>query len=80
MPLSSFVIEFKITGPGVVRTIPGWTERGSQRRALPRTAGSLAAGCQLKGVILVAAINSHRLIEESEDVVKEVNRTGIRVS
>ena len=72
--LSCFVIELKITGSGVVRTIPGGTERGSERRALPRTAGSLAASRHLKGVVRVAAGDVARVVGVRESVVKEIHR------
>ena len=73
MILSSFVVELKITGSWVVRTIPGWTERGSERRALSRTAGSLAASRHLKGVVRVAAGDVARVVRVCEGVVKEVH-------
>ena len=73
MILSSFVIEPHITGSGVFRTIPRGTERGSERRALPRTAGSLAASRHLKGVVRVAAGDVARVVGKCEGVVKEVH-------
>ena len=74
MILSCFVVELKITGSGVVRTLPGWTERGPERRALPRTAGSLAASHVLRGVVRVAADDVARVFGVCERVVKEVHR------
>ena len=71
--LSCFVVELKITGSGVVRTLPGWTERGPERRALPRTAGSLAASHVLRGVVRVAAGDVARVFGVCERVVKEVH-------
>ena len=73
MILSSFLIEVNITGSGVVRTLPGGTERGPERRALPRTAGSLAASRHLKGVVRVAAGDGASVFRVGEGVVKEVN-------
>ena len=73
MILSSFVVELKITGSWVVRTIPGWTERGSERRALSRTAGSLAASRHLKGVVRVAAGYVGHVLGVCERVVKEIH-------
>ena len=76
MILSSFVVELKITGSWVVRTIPGWTERGSERRALPRTAGSLAASRHLKGVVRVAAGDVARVVGEGKSIVEEIHGGG----
>ena len=73
MILSSFVVELKITGSWVISTIPGWTERGSERRALPRTAGSLAASCHLNGVVRVAAGDVACVLGVCESVVKEIH-------
>ena len=71
--LSCFVAELKITGSGVVRTIPGGTERGSERRALPRTAGSLATSHYLGGVVRVAAGDVACVVGEGECIVKEIH-------
>ena len=76
MILSSFVVELKITGSWVVRTIPGWTERGSERRALPRTAGSLAASRHLRGVVRVAAGDVARVVGEGKSIVEEIHGGG----
>ena len=72
--LSSIVTELKITASGVVRTIPRGTERGPKRRALPRTAGSLAASHHLKGVVRVAAGDVARVVGVCEGIVKEIHR------
>ena len=74
MILSSFLIELQITGS---RTIPRGTKRGSKRRALPRTAGSLAASHVLRGVVRVAAGDVARVVGVCERVVKEVHREGV---
>ena len=76
--LSSFVAELKITGSGVISAIPGGTERGSERRALPRTAGSLAASRHLRGVVRVAAGDLAHLIGRCEGIVKEIHRGDSR--
>ena len=80
MILGSFVIEFKITGSRVVRTIPGWAERGPECRALPRAAGSLAASRHLKAVVRVAAGDVAHIVGESEGVVEEIHGGGSGVS
>ena len=49
------MVEINLTGSGVVRTIPGWTKRGPESRAMAGTACSLAANRHLKGVVRVAA-------------------------
>ena len=56
------------------------TECGTQSRAASSTTGSASAGGKLQCVVLVAAIDGHGVVEEGEDVVKEVNRAGICVS
>ena len=53
--LRIFTSELKITGSGVIGTLPGWTERGPERRALPRTAVSAATSHHLRGAVRVAA-------------------------
>ena len=73
MILSCFVAELKITRSWVISAIPGWTERGSERRALPRTAGSLAASRYLGGVVRVAAGDLARVLGEGECNVKEIH-------
>ena len=67
------VVELKITGSWVVRTVPGGTERGPESRALPRTAGSPAASHILRGVVRVAAGDVDRVVGVGESVVKEIH-------
>ena len=74
---SRFVVELKITGSGVVRAVLGGTERGPERGALPGTAGSPAASCQLSGVVQVAAGDVARVVGVCEGVVKEVHGGGV---
>ena len=66
--------EVKITGSGVISAIPRGTERGSESRALPRTAGSLAASHILRGFVRVAAGDVTRVVGVCEGVVKEIHR------
>ena len=69
--------ELKITGSGVISTIPRGTERGSESRALPRTAGSLAASHHLKGVVRVAAGDVARVVGVCESTVKEIHGCAV---
>ena len=71
--LCIFTSELKITGSGVVGALPWGTERGPERRALPRTAGSLAASYHLKGVVLEAAGDLARVVGICESIVKEIH-------
>ena len=72
--LRIFASELEITGSGVIGALSRGTERGSERRALPRTAGSLAASRYLGGVVRVAAGDVARVVGVCERVVKEVHR------
>ena len=71
--LRIFASELQITGSGVISALSRGTERGPERRALPRTAGSLAASRHLKGVVRVAAGDVARVVGEGEGVVKEIH-------
>ena len=71
--LCIFASEFEITGSGVIGALSRGTERGSERRALPRTAGSLAASHYLGGVVRVAAGDVARVVGEGERIVKEIH-------
>ena len=71
--LRIFTSELKITGSGVISALSRGTERGSERRALPRTAGSLAASYHLKGVVLEAAGDLARVVGICESIVKEIH-------
>ena len=75
LTLSNFTDEFKVnfTGSRIVRAIPGWTERGPECRALPRTAGSLAASRHLRGVVPMATGDVAHAVGEGEDNVKEIH-------
>ena len=53
--------------------VPRGTERGSQCRAASSAAGAETAAGELDRVVLVAAIDSHGLVDEGEDVVEEVD-------
>ena len=75
--LRIFTSELKITCFGVISALSRGTERGPERRALPRTAGSLAASRHLKGVVRVAAGDVARVLGVCERVVKEVHREGV---
>ena len=72
------MVEINLTGSGVFRTIPGWTKRGPESRALASTACTLAASCHLKGVVRVAAGDVARVVGEGEGVVKEIHGGGCR--
>ena len=67
------MVKVDLTGSRVFRTIPGWTERGPERRALPRAAGSLAASRHLRGVVRVAAGDVARVVGVGESGVKEIH-------
>ena len=71
--LSCFVAEHEITSSGVISALSRGTERGPERRALPRTAGSLAASHYLGGVVRVAAGDIARVVGEGECIVKEIH-------
>ena len=71
--LCIFASEFESTGSGVIGALSRGTERGSKRRALPRTAGSLAASHHLGGVVRVAAGDVARVVGEGECIVKEIH-------
>ena len=75
--LRIFASELKITRFGVISALSRGTERGPERRALPRTAGSLAASRHLKGVVRVAAGDVDRVVGVGESVVKEIHRGGV---
>ena len=53
--------------------VPRGTERGSQGRAASSAAGAETAAGELDRVVLVAAVDSHGLVDEGEDVVEEVD-------
>ena len=53
--------------------VPRGTERGSQCRAASSAAGAETAAGELDRVVLVAAVDSHGLVDEGEDVVEEVD-------
>ena len=75
--LGVFTSELDLTGFRVVRTIPGWTERGIESRACSGTACSLAASHHLKSVVRVAAGDIAPVFWVTEGVVKEVNWGGV---
>ena len=60
--------------------VPRGTERGSQGRAASSTACSQSTAGDLDCVVWVAASDSHRFVEEGEDIVKEINGTCVCVS
>ena len=64
----------------VTGTVPWWTKCGSYCRTFSCTAGTKPAGGKFNCVVWVATIDNCWFVVESEDVVKEVDRTGIRVS
>ena len=72
--LRIFASELQITGSGVISALSRGTERGPERRALPRTAGSLAASRHLKRVVRVAAGDIARVRGVCEGSVKEIHR------
>ena len=74
--LRIFASELKITRFGVISALSRGTERGPERRALPRTAGSLAASRHLKGVVRVAAGDVARVVGVCDSVVKEIHGGG----
>ena len=76
--LRIFASELKITRFGVISALSRGTERGPERRALPRTAGSLAASHVLRGVVRVAAGDLAHLIGRCEGIVKEIHRGDSR--
>ena len=71
--LRIFASELQITGSGVISALSRGTERGPERRALPRTAGSLAASHYLGGVVRVAAGDVACVVGEGECIVKEIH-------
>ena len=71
IPLEVELARFRVTG-----ALPRRTEGGSECRALPGTAGSLAARHQLKGVVWSAADYTVRVVGKCEDIVKEIHREG----
>ena len=68
-----FITELKSTGSGIISALSRGTERGPERRALPRTAGSLAASRHLKGVVRVAAGDVACVVGKCEGYVKEIH-------
>ena len=68
-----FITELKSTGSGIISALSRGTERGPERRALPRTAGSPATRCHLKGVVRAAAGDVALVAGEGERVVKEIH-------
>ena len=75
--LRIFTSELNITRSGVISALSRGTERGSESRALPRTAGSLAASHVLRGVVRVAAGDLAHSIGVCEGIVKEIHRGGV---
>ena len=57
----------------VSSTVSRGTKRGTKGGAFACTTDSESACGKLDRVILVAAIDSHGLVDEGEDVVEEVN-------
>ena len=71
--LRIFASELQITGSGIISALSRGTERSSESRTLPRTAGSLAASRHLRGVVRVAAGDVARVVGEGECIVKEIH-------
>ena len=74
--LGIFASELKVTGSGVISALSRGTERGSERRAFPRTAGSLATSHYLGGVVRVAAGDVARVVGEGKSIVEEIHGGG----
>ena len=56
---------------------PNRTQGGPDGRATALTAGSHPAGGEIRGVVLVAAIDSHWFVDEGVDIVKDASSAGV---
>ena len=72
--LVGFLLKWNFTVAGTVSWRAEW---GSQSWAAASTTGSETAAGELDCVVLVTAIHCHGFVEESEDIVKEVNTTCV---
>ena len=75
--LAGFLLKRHLT---VGRTVSGWTKLSSEGGAFSCTACAKSAGGELDCVVWVTAVDDRRLVVESEDIVKEINCTGIFIT
>ena len=79
----SFFIVFIFLFKGdftISSTVPRGTKSGTESWTGSSTAGAQSTGGKLQRVVQVTAVDGHGFVEEGEDVVKKVNRTGVGVS
>ena len=60
--------------------VPRGAKSGTESRTGSSTAGTQSTGGKLQRVVQVTAVDGHGFVEEGEDVVKKVNRTGVGAS